>query len=164
MVLMLLIFIIFTFLLFKLLTILEVVIHDPLYKWNLSPLEALKRQERKDNENVNNDKNDKNNIINSKNDSIMLDIAKRENKKMKNFPKDKNDNIDKVDDDIHGENHGFGREAAERTLLRIKNKLLGFEDATSGVLGIEGQVELLISEARNIDNLCKLFCGWSPWL
>ena len=87
-----------------------------------------------------------------------------QNVQMKNISNNKNDNIDRIDQESHSENHGFGREAAERTLLRIQNKLLGFEDPTSGVLGIEGQVELLISEARNIDNLCKLFPGWSPWL
>ena len=144
-------------------------IHDPLYKWNLSPLEARRRQERKDNQNDNNDKNSKNDILYSRNDNIILEFEndRKKNNQIKNISNNKNMNIDKIgkiDEDIHSENHGFGREAAERTLLRIQNKLLGFEDPTSGVLGIEGQVELLISEARNIDNLCKLFPGWSPWL
>jgi hypothetical protein len=64
----------------------------------------------------------------------------------------------------HNNPNGFVRDAADRTLLRIKNKLLGFENPTSGGLGVEGQVELIISEARSIDNLCRLFPGWAPWI
>ena len=58
----------------------------------------------------------------------------------------------------------FCRDAAERTLLRVNNKLLGFEDPTSGVLGVEGQVELVMAESRSVDNLSRLFPGWNPWL
>jgi ataxia telangiectasia mutated family protein len=49
-------------------------------------------------------------------------------------------------------------------LLRIKNKLQGFDDPTGEGLSIEGQVEVLINEARNPNNLCKVFVGWAPWL
>jgi ataxia telangiectasia mutated family protein len=28
---------------------------------------------------------------------------------------------------------------------------------------VEGQVQLLINEARNPDNLCALYHGWAPW-
>ena len=161
-------------------------IHDPLYKWNLSPLEARKRQQRDDNENDNNNKNDNdnnnndknnnNNNVISKSDSLLLEIASRENNRVKNTKiktekiknNDKNNNntekTEKNGKDNQSQNHGFGRDAAEKTLLRIKNKLQGYEDLTSGTLGVEGQVELVITEARNIDNLCKLFCGWSQWL
>ena len=58
----------------------------------------------------------------------------------------------------------FCRDAAERTLLRIKNKLLGFEDPTSGVLDVGGQIELVMAESRSVDNLSRLFPGWNPWL
>jgi ataxia telangiectasia mutated family protein len=58
----------------------------------------------------------------------------------------------------------FGKDAAERTLTRIKCKLQGFEDPTGEALGVEGQVDYLINEARSPTNLCKIFPGWAPWL
>ena len=51
---------------------------------------------------------------------------------------------------------------AERVLLRLKQKLSGMEGG--GFLSIQGQVNYLIQEARSIENLCKLFPGWQPWL
>ena len=58
----------------------------------------------------------------------------------------------------------FGKDAAERALIRIRNKLQGLEDPTGEALGVEGQVDYLINEARNPSNLCKIFPGWAPWL
>lgn len=58
----------------------------------------------------------------------------------------------------------FGRDAGERTLLRIKAKLQGFEDPTGDGLSVEGQVDELISEAQSLENLSRLYPGWAPWL
>jgi ataxia telangiectasia mutated family protein len=112
----------------QLLTILEVVIHDPLYKWSLSPVQARKRQKSQD--------------------VLDDDIVARNAAEMNHA----------------SESHSFGRDAAERTLLRIKNKLNGFEDPTGEPLGVEGQVELCINEARSYENLSRMFHGWAPWL
>jgi ataxia telangiectasia mutated family protein len=60
--------------------------------------------------------------------------------------------------------NSFSKDAAGRTLLRIKNKLQGVEDPTGEPLGVKGQVDFLINEAKNPLNLCKLFPGWAPWL
>ena len=123
-------------------------VHDPLYKWNLSPLQVRKRQQ-KNNGNGNSDTDE------------IMDIVRGKGKDKDNQERDKDkDN----NNNNHRSNNSFGRDAAERTLQRIKNKLLGFEDTTSGVLSVEGQVELVVTEAKNVDNLCKLFVGWSPWL
>jgi serine-protein kinase ATM len=112
------------------------VIHDPLYRWSLSPLKARERERERERmgerDKEKNEKNERN--------------AEIENSQLINNPDD------------------FCRDAAERTLLRVKNKLLGFEDPTSGVLGVEGQVELVMAESRSVDNLSKLFPGWNPWL
>jgi ataxia telangiectasia mutated family protein len=76
------------------------------------------------------------------------------------------DNIDVVAEELQGggmteqEN-----EAAVRALAKISEKLQGHEDGTSGERqSIEGQVQLLISSARNPDNLSLLYHGWSAWL
>ena len=49
-------------------------------------------------------------------------------------------------------------------LLRVKNKLQGYEDPTGTSLSVEGQVDFLIQEARDPKNLCRLYPGWAPWL
>lgn len=46
--------------------------------------------------------------------------------------------------------------------MRLKQKLSGNEGGS--FLGVEGQVNYLIQEARDTQNLCRLFPGWQPWL
>jgi ataxia telangiectasia mutated family protein len=56
-------------------------------------------------------------------------------------------------------------EAGIRALARIQEKLQGYEDGSSGERqGVEGQVQMLINAARDEDNLCRLFCGWSAFV
>jgi ataxia telangiectasia mutated family protein len=54
-----------------------------------------------------------------------------------------------------------GNRDAHRALMRIKQKLQGFENGE--VLGVEGHVAMLINEARDPNKLAKLYVGWSPW-
>ena len=63
-----------------------------------------------------------------------------------------------------GDNATGMREAAERTLARIRQKLQGYEDPNDSALSVEGQVGLLISQATSEENLHKIFAGWAPWL
>lgn len=54
---------------------------------------------------------------------------------------------------------------AIKTISKIKEKLQGYEDSTSGEQqGVEGQVQLLINSARDPDNLCTMFTGWGSWV
>ncbi|RHY33815.1 hypothetical protein DYB32_001375 [Aphanomyces invadans] len=53
---------------------------------------------------------------------------------------------------------------AARVLLRVKQKLQGYEDPTSEAMSVEGQVKHLIQVARDPHNLCKIYPGWGPWL
>ncbi len=57
-----------------------------------------------------------------------------------------------------------GKDAAERTLTRIRQKLQGYEDPTGDALKVEAHVDLLINEARNPAHLARIFVGWAPWL
>lgn len=50
---------------------------------------------------------------------------------------------------------------AERALLRLSNKLHGIED--NRAINVEAQVEKLIQEARNPENLARLFSGWQAY-
>jgi serine-protein kinase ATM len=67
-----------------------------------------------------------------------------------------------------GQGNNVGEEqnqAALKTITKIKEKLEGYEDSTSGEQqGVEGQVQLLVNSARDPDNLCQMFGGWGPWL
>lgn len=51
---------------------------------------------------------------------------------------------------------------AERALLRIEQKLQGTEEGLAS--SVSGQVERLIQEAHDPRNLCRLYCGWQPYL
>jgi ataxia telangiectasia mutated family protein len=51
---------------------------------------------------------------------------------------------------------------AERALLRVRQKLDGIDD--SEPRSVEGQVQQLIQDARDPDKLCRLFVGWAPWV
>eukprot|EP01119_Soliformovum_irregulare_P003410 TRINITY_DN1390_c0_g2_i1.p1 TRINITY_DN1390_c0_g2~~TRINITY_DN1390_c0_g2_i1.p1 ORF type:complete len:551 (-),score=136.76 TRINITY_DN1390_c0_g2_i1:183-1682(-) len=100
-----------------LLTIVEVFIHDPLFKWALSPLQALRVQR----------------------DFNEFSI-----------------------DEEGTPNSATGNTDAERTLLRIKQKLQGYEYGET--LTVVGQVHQLINEATDEAKLCRMFPGWAPWV
>ena len=58
---------------------------------------------------------------------------------------------------------GTNREA-ELALVRIQDKLAGRVAGTSEALAVEGQVQALLDEARDPENLCRMFDGWAAWL
>ena len=51
---------------------------------------------------------------------------------------------------------------AERTLIRLRQKLSGEEDGVP--LSVAGQVNLLIQKATDPQNLSRLFAGWQAYL
>ncbi|DBA02805.1 TPA: hypothetical protein N0F65_006595 [Lagenidium giganteum] len=111
-------------------TILEVFVHDPLYRWTLSPLKALRIQE----EHTSNRRHVRQN------------------------------GADESGSNSASQELGANNDAAARALIRVKQKLEGYEDPNGNALSIEGQVKQLISVARDQHNLCNLFPGWAPWL
>jgi ataxia telangiectasia mutated family protein len=126
-------------------TILEVVIHDPLYKWSLSPVEARNKQEK--------------GRPSSRAGAVAVPAVGAE--------ADDGTLIGGASSNTTRRNQGdhfAGRDAAERTLMRIRNKLLGNEDSAGEGLGVEGQVEQLITAARDTKNLSRIFVGWCSWV
>ncbi|XP_048228650.1 serine/threonine-protein kinase ATM isoform X3 [Ricinus communis] len=101
-----------------LLTIVEVFIHDPLYKWALSPLKALQRQ------------------------------------------KEMDDDLETSLEDSQEEYEG--NKDAARALMRVKQKLDGYEEGE--LRSVHGQVQQLIQDATDADRLCQLFPGWGAWM
>ncbi|CAM9450755.1 unnamed protein product [Phaeothamnion confervicola] len=128
-----------------LLTILEVFIHDPLYRWMLSPVDARLRQRQLDG----GDKMGRRGGASASSHATAPTSAAGGGG---------------GGGGGGGSGGGSQMDAAERALLRIKQKLQGYEDPNGDALSVEGQVKLLINEARNPDNLAKLYAGWTPWL
>ena len=123
------------------LTILEVLLHDPLYRWMLSPLAARQRQqdEEKGSYRGGNGAGVKPPEAAA---AAAADAAAA----------------------AAAEDAGVGGDAAQRALVRIKHKLQGYVDPNGNAMSVEGQVKLLINEAKDPENLSKLYPGWAPWL
>jgi ataxia telangiectasia mutated family protein len=122
-----------------LLTILSAVVADPLYDWQKDPIKARERQE-----------------------------IETQNKKEKNGGRKSNaasranEASTRVDT---SSNHEVHNQAAMKAINKIKLKLQGYEESTSGdQQGVEGQVQLLINSARDPMNLSQMFSGWAPFL
>ncbi|XP_029040439.2 serine-protein kinase ATM [Osmia bicornis bicornis] len=96
-------------------TLLQVLLYDPLFKWTITPAKA--------------------HGIQSGTSSTLIEINQYSS------------GINKT---------------AERSLLRIEQKLQGTEEGLAS--SVSGQVERLIQQARDPINLCRLFCGWQPYL
>ena len=102
-------------------TLLEVLMFDPLYNWSLTPAKAYRLQSGREPDAA----------LKAKWES-RLDNAQGNNK------------------------------MAERVLMRVLQKLNGMEDGYH--LSVEGQVNLLIQQARDPSRLSCVFAGWQPYL
>jgi ataxia telangiectasia mutated family protein len=43
-------------------------------------------------------------------------------------------------------------------------RIVRYEGPSGQNMSIAGQVQYVISEARDPKNLCKIFPGWTPWV
>eukprot|EP00472_Partenskyella_glossopodia_P011822 CAMPEP_0197537620 /NCGR_PEP_ID=MMETSP1318-20131121/57423_1 /TAXON_ID=552666 /ORGANISM="Partenskyella glossopodia, Strain RCC365" /LENGTH=353 /DNA_ID=CAMNT_0043095827 /DNA_START=274 /DNA_END=1335 /DNA_ORIENTATION=- len=107
-----------------LLTVLEVFLHDPLYKWALSPEKMHKLRPKE--------------VISS-------------------LPSE----FDHRPSDLEIK-HSKENSDAQRAIFSVKQKLQGIEFGRT--LGVEGQIKTLINEARDPNNLHKMFVGWAAWV
>ncbi|XP_063954158.1 serine-protein kinase ATM-like isoform X2 [Lytechinus pictus] len=122
-----------------LLTVVEVLLYDPLYTWTMSPARALQiqeldRTELGDQSELNTTTDGHQDIMPTPTNGASSPTTSREE-------------VNQV---------------AERVLLRLRQKLGGVEDGVT--LSVAGQVSLLIQEARDPVNLSRLFAGWQAWI
>ena len=67
-------------------------------------------------------------------------------------------------------NHGSGEienEMAVKTLKTIEGKLKGYTQSSQKFgfpLSTPGQVSELIKQATNVENLCRMYIGWAPFM
>ncbi|XP_024884976.1 serine-protein kinase ATM [Temnothorax curvispinosus] len=97
-------------------TLLQVLLYDPLFTWAITPEKACKMQS---------------------------DVVRGLSENSGRAPVETN-------------------KIAKRALLRLEQKLRGTEDGL--VSSVSGQVERLLQEARDPANLCRVYCGWQPYL
>ena len=116
----------------------QVLLHDPLYQWTLSPVKALNLQRRTEQGEDPHTSHTTHGNTTGQGDILDTTHANRANH---------NSDLNKM---------------AERVLLRLQEKLEGIEDGVP--LSISGQVNHLIQEAKDPENLCLLFPGWQAWI
>jgi serine-protein kinase ATM len=117
-----------------LLTILSAIVADPLYKWKKAAEKARKRQQLEL-------------LLGEEGENCSPPSRKS---KAQTF-------IEEADDEEEN--------AGTRAINKIHEKLQGLEEGTSSERqSVESQVQLLINAARDPDNLCALYHGWSAWL
>jgi len=124
----------------ELLTIIGVFIHDPLYKWALSPVKAILGQMQRDAE-------------------LHSHGAGLEHLNMNNP-----NGLESAAATAGATGNGFGvsNADAERAILKVKEKLEGLENGDRR--SVQGQVQQLLRQAQDIDKLSVMYCGWGPWL
>uniref|UniRef100_A0A0E0JD53 Serine/threonine-protein kinase ATM n=1 Tax=Oryza punctata TaxID=4537 RepID=A0A0E0JD53_ORYPU len=113
----------------------QVFVHDPLYKWALSPLKALQRQKQYCSTDLK--------VVRT---CTLLELE--------------TEDIDSCLDD--SQEACEGNKDAARAILRVKQKLDGYEDGE--MRSVQGQVQQLIQDAVDVDRLCQMFPGWGAWL
>jgi len=129
-----------------LLTILSAVVSDPLYKWSMSPLQARKVQRAGD-EDDDEDGDEDDEEEEGADGALASAIGKHTSSGAADENNEQNQN-----------------EAATRAIQKIHQKLQGYEEGNTGERqSVEGQVQLLINEARDPDNLSMLYHGWAAW-
>jgi ataxia telangiectasia mutated family protein len=126
-----------------LLTILSAVVADPLYQWQNDPEELQRRQNEKEQHHRRMSKNMRRKPEGGRKSLVLDDGATVE----KNAAANRRQN-----------------DGAIKTVNKIKQKLDGYEDSALGEQqGVEGQVQLLINSARDLNLLAEMYPGWGPW-
>eukprot|EP00879_Flechtneria_rotunda_P006073 GHRR01006386.1.p1 GENE.GHRR01006386.1~~GHRR01006386.1.p1 ORF type:complete len:3169 (+),score=1435.50 GHRR01006386.1:1331-9508(+) len=120
-----------------LLTVVEVVLHDPLYKWQMTPVKARRKQQ------------------DTIADANVQEAAAAASGAVSSA------SGGQVGD--AGSAGAIGNADAERAVLRVKQKLEG-QDVEGGVAqSVSAQVGMLLQAAQDPDNLCRMFAGWAAF-
>ena len=121
----------------------QVLIHDPLYLWKLSPLKARDIQRRRVEEETAN--TSRSHTTQRRGTGGNTDVF-----------------ADNNGCTAPGETNTPSNKMAERVLRRLHEKLEGEEDGVQ--LSVSGHVNHLIQEATDPANLSALFHGWQSWI
>ena len=131
-----------------LLTVLEVLLHDPLYKWGLTLVQATRRQKESSTKGEVAETTTAGGATGATGTSTVGGMD--------------GDDADTLVGVVG--NALVGTADANRTLLQIKQKLEGLEGNDSAVRSVEGQVAHLFTEAMDPENLSRHYIGWMPFI
>lgn len=126
-----------------LLTVVEVVLHDPMYKWQMTPVKAQRRQQ----------------------DPIAADGggAAAATPAGPAAGAASSGAASSAGGPAGSGAAAIGNADAERAVLRVKQKLEG-QDVEGGVaMSVAAQVGKWLQSAQDPDRLCRMFVGWAAW-
>ena len=116
-------------------SVVEVLVHDPLYKWGIS--EEKKKKSMKGGQQRAKGQNGEGGV-------------------------DDDDNSDGNNDPVVA--ISITNADAERALLRVRNKLAGLDAGDGEARGIRAQVRQLLADAADPALLCRMYVGWAAWV
>ncbi|GAX72620.1 hypothetical protein CEUSTIGMA_g76.t1 [Chlamydomonas eustigma] len=119
----------------SLMTVVSVVIADPLYKWAMTPIKAEHRQ-----------REQPIHVLPGRHESDALPPPEMGH-----------------EDDSRSGGESIGNADAERVVLRVRQKLDGVE-GDGGPRSVEGQVAQLLHDAQDPEKLSRMYVGWAAWL
>jgi len=131
-----------------LLTVVQVVLHDPLYRWQMTPIKAGRKQQ----------------------DPIPAeqgagDAAAGMSTGAAAAAAAAGETSAGGPSSAAGPSSGsIGNADAERAVLRVKQKLQGQDVEGGASLSEAAQVAAMVQTARDPDNLSRMFKGWAPWV
>lgn len=149
----------------QILTVLDVLVHDPLYKWTLSTdkIQQLRPQ--------NDDKlKQQQEQYNQATMSISTASTRGNNNNAtrSTTPYFINSSPQSSPDINMSDSNESGNAAAKRAISLVRSKLgLGSSESNIsdlGSLSIEGQVQYLINEATDRHKLAYMYYGWAAWV
>lgn len=125
-----------------LLTVVQVVLHDPLYRWQMTPIKAGRKQL----------------------DPMAADGQQQEEQQPAAPSSAATADAAASDAGAGASSGALGNADAERAVLRVKQKLQGQDVEGGASLSVAAQVAALLQSAQDPDNLCRMFKGWAPWV
>lgn len=116
----------------------EVVLHDPLYNWQMTPVRARRRQQQQQ--------------------DAELGLVEGEEEEA-------GGGSGSGTGGGGGSSATQLRNAdAERVVLRVKQKLEGLDGGEGEPRGVAGQVAALLAEAQDPERLARMYVGWAAWM
>lgn len=130
-----------------LLTVVQVVLHDPLYRWQMTPVKAGRKQQDP--------------MAQQQGESAAAaDAAGGDGSAAAAAAAGGT-----VAAAAAGVSSGaLGNADAERAVLRVKQKLQGQDVEGGAALSVEAQVAAMLQAARDPERLCRMFKGWAAWV
>eukprot|EP00878_Enallax_costatus_P029422 GHUV01031903.1.p1 GENE.GHUV01031903.1~~GHUV01031903.1.p1 ORF type:complete len:172 (+),score=38.04 GHUV01031903.1:1219-1734(+) len=124
-----------------LLTVVEVVLHDPLYKWQMATVKAQRKQQ----------------------DPLVATGAAAAGSSNSGSGAAGGGSSGRLGPSSTAIDE-IGNADAERAVLRVKQKLEGQDVEGGAALSVAAQVGVLLAAAQDPNNLCRMFLGWAAFM